>query len=85
MTKAVLIQYAKMVSIAFAFNFTAMNTSAQTAVRYLSAKDSDPIKMGWMQGFPPSKDKLITVADGTAFQLQLPMELHFSFHKYVGA
>lgn len=68
MTKAVLIQYAKMVSIAFAFNFTAMNTSAQTAVRYLSAKDSDPIKMGWMQGFPPSKDKLITVADGTAFQ-----------------
>lgn len=26
----------------------------------LTAKESDPQKLGWMQGFPPPKDKLIT-------------------------
>lgn len=34
----------------------------------LSAKDSDPVKMGWMQGFPPSPDKVVRAADGSFFQ-----------------
>ncbi len=35
---------------------------------FLSAKDSDPVKMGWMQGFPPPKDKVLSVADGSFFK-----------------
>lgn len=35
---------------------------------YLSAKDSDPIKMGWMQGFPPAKDKALSALDGSFFE-----------------
>ncbi|GHA26117.1 serine hydrolase domain-containing protein [Oceanisphaera arctica] len=34
----------------------------------LSAKDSDPAKLGWMQGFPPAPDKVIRAADGSFFQ-----------------
>lgn len=34
----------------------------------LSAEESDPNKMGWMEGFPPPKDKIISAADGSFFQ-----------------
>lgn len=33
----------------------------------LSAADSDPNKMGWMQGFPPPKDKLIMQPESDFF------------------
>ena len=33
----------------------------------LSAKDSDPRVMGWMQGFPPPEEKLITQPDANYF------------------
>lgn len=33
----------------------------------LSAKESDPRVMGWMQGFPPPPDKLITQPDSVYF------------------
>ncbi|OWY14227.1 6-aminohexanoate hydrolase [Thioclava sp. JM3] len=33
----------------------------------LSAQDSDPRVMGWMQGFPPPADKLITQPDSNFF------------------
>lgn len=33
----------------------------------LTAAESDPVKMGWMQGFPPTKDRLISAADGSFF------------------
>ena len=43
--------------------------TAQTAPpRYLSAAASDPLKMGWMQGFPPPPDKVLRVADGSFFR-----------------
>lgn len=32
---------------------------------YLSASESDPNKMGWMQGFPPPEDKTLSVKDGS--------------------
>ncbi len=38
-------------------------SSAQT----LSARDSDPRVMGWMEGFPPPRDKLITQPDSNYF------------------
>jgi hypothetical protein len=33
----------------------------------LSAQESDPNVMGWMQGFPPPPDKLITQPDSNYF------------------
>jgi len=41
------------------------SVSAQTDV--LSAQESDPSVMGWMQGFPPPEDKLITQPDSNYF------------------
>lgn len=41
---------------------------AQMPNQYLSAADSDPIKMGWMQGFPPTKDKQLRFEDGSFFE-----------------
>lgn len=34
----------------------------------LSAEDSDPKKSGWMKGFPPSKDSIISAIDGSFFR-----------------
>lgn len=34
----------------------------------LSAEDSDPGKLGWMQGFPPPADKRLRAADGSFFE-----------------
>ncbi len=43
----------------------ATGAPAQTAP--LSAQESDPKVMGWMQGFPPPPDKLITQPDSNYF------------------
>lgn len=39
--------------------------AAQATTDILSARDSDPIKMGWMQGSPPPQDKQLSFADGS--------------------
>lgn len=44
-----------------------LSTTA-SAQQYLSAEDSDPNKMGWMQGFPPPEDKIVSAVDGSFFQ-----------------
>ncbi|MDX5481749.1 MAG: beta-lactamase family protein, partial [Hymenobacteraceae bacterium] len=44
-----------------------MSTSAQQQTKFLSARESDPVKMGWMQRFPPPEDKRVNVADGSFF------------------
>jgi len=41
---------------------------SQTKDKVLSAQESDPVKMGWMQGFPPPADKIINAIDGSFFQ-----------------
>lgn len=41
--------------------------AAQATTDTLSAQDSDPIKMGWMQGSPPAADKQLKFADGSFF------------------
>ncbi len=47
-----------------------MNSSAQDNQKqqYLSAGESDPIKMVWMQDSPPPKDKRLKLADGSFFE-----------------
>ena len=34
----------------------------------LNAEESNPNKMGWMQGFPPPKDRIISAANGSFFE-----------------
>jgi len=36
--------------------------------KHLSAKESDPVKLGWMQGFPPPDDKVLKASDGSFFE-----------------
>jgi hypothetical protein len=43
-------------------------TSAQAQDAPLSAAQSDPRAMGWMQGVPPAADKRITLAAGDFFE-----------------
>ncbi len=45
-----------------------LGANAQATDQPLSASDSDPIKLGWMQGFPPPPDKRLSAADGSFFQ-----------------
>jgi len=35
---------------------------------YLDASSSDPTKMGWMKGFPPKKDSIVSAIDGSFFK-----------------
>ena len=41
--------------------------TAAPAQETLDARQSDPRVMGWMQGFPPPPDKLITQPDSNYF------------------
>ncbi|NWN83281.1 MAG: serine hydrolase [Halomonas sp.] len=41
---------------------------AQPQGQPLSAQDSDPVEMGWMQGFPPSKEHTLSAVDGSFFE-----------------
>ena len=47
---------------------SASNASRQNDQQFLSASQSDPIEMGWMQGFPPPKEKTLRVDDGSFFE-----------------
>lgn len=42
-------------------------SSVLYAQNALDASASDPVKMGWMQGFPPEKGKILSTADGSFF------------------
>ena len=44
-----------------------VSTGASAQSTPLSAQDSDPNVMGWMQGFPPPADKMITQPDSVYF------------------
>ena len=45
-----------------------MPSGAQAEKPVLSARESDPVRMGWMQGFPPPKDRQLRFADGSFFE-----------------
>lgn len=42
--------------------------SALFAQDNLDFYESDPVKMGWMQGFPPPQDKIVSAIDGSFFK-----------------
>ena len=42
-----------------------MNNSTE---KYISVHETEPGPMGWMQGFPPAKDKVLSAADGSFFE-----------------
>ena len=44
-----------------------LSVAAQQNEAPLSAQESDPRTMGWMQGFPPPEDKIITQPDSVYF------------------
>ena len=44
-----------------------LSVSAQAQTPPLSAQESDPRVMGWMEGFPPPKDKMIEQPDANYF------------------
>lgn len=47
----------------------ALQASAQTSPPTLpSAQQTDPVKLGWMQGSPPAPDKVIRFADGSGYK-----------------
>lgn len=51
--------------------FLALATSIHTDLLgqdYLDFNASDPVKMGWMQGFPPSGEKIVSAIDGSFFK-----------------
>ncbi len=58
------ISKAALIAVSFGISAASMAT-AQNAP--LSAQDSDPRVMGWMEGFPPPPDKLITQPDSNFF------------------
>ncbi|ACU04303.1 serine hydrolase domain-containing protein [Pedobacter heparinus] len=45
-----------------------LNLNAQEKTKFLNAAESDPIKMGWMTGAPPAKDRTVYFEDGSFFQ-----------------
>ncbi|WP_207224226.1 serine hydrolase domain-containing protein [Aquimarina brevivitae] len=53
------------------FIFTLIITIVNTEIKaqgYLDFEESDPVKMGWMQEFPPPEDKIISAIDGSFFK-----------------
>lgn len=47
---------------------TVVDASAQDKNKQLTAKESETSNFGWMQGFPPSEDKILHTWDGSFFQ-----------------
>ena len=46
---------------------TAAHPQSESQSELLSARESDPRAMGWMQGFPPPADRIITQPDSVYF------------------
>jgi hypothetical protein len=54
--------------------------TAQTAPpKFPDAVASDPVKLGWMAGFPPPPDRVIRFADGSSYAFP---QLRWSFSNY---
>ena len=45
-----------------------VSMTAQDKKQFLSAEESEPIRFGWMQGFPPAKEKVLHTWDGSFFE-----------------
>lgn len=49
-------------------SFVVLTHTAQAAAGFASAQDTEPSKLGWMQGFPVPEDKQLRFADGSFFE-----------------
>lgn len=47
--------------------FLTLQVMAQNKKEFLSAKESEPVNFGWMQGFPPPDSKVLHTWDGSFF------------------
>ena len=61
----------KLIFLIIAICFGILSHASAKGANYLSAEESDPRRLGWMNGFPPSPDKLI----------MQPQSNYFSFPK----
>lgn len=50
------------------FLFFSVQLIAQNGKQFLSAKESEPVNFGWMQGFPPPANKTLYAHDGSFFK-----------------
>lgn len=50
------------------FSSVMSSSFAQTQKEYQSAKETNPVEMGWMQGFPPRDDRQLKVGDQAFFK-----------------
>ncbi|MEH8021556.1 MULTISPECIES: hypothetical protein [Rheinheimera] len=57
----------KVLTLSTAVALTLLVLPVTAANPTMSAQDSDPVKMGWMQGFPPAQSKRITQPDSNFF------------------
>lgn len=57
----------KKLTLLFVFSMFINDTNAQSTPKVLSAKESDPATMKWMQGTPPPPDKLLRADTGDFF------------------
>lgn len=64
----ILIKISQLTTVFLIVFFIAVNSEAQTNSDIPSAAESDPIKIGWMQGFPPPEDKRLKLGDGSFFE-----------------
>lgn len=48
-----------------AFVLLSLSSFSQEKQVFLDAEASDPVKMGWMQGFPPPADRIVNFEDGS--------------------
>jgi CubicO group peptidase (beta-lactamase class C family) len=53
--------------------------AAEPAPVFGSAAETDPVRLGWMQGAPPSADKLVRFADGSVYQFP---QMRWSFSNF---
>ena len=58
----------KQIVFSFLFLFFSGQAIAQNGKQFLSAKESEPVNFGWMQGFPPPADKTLHAWDGSFFK-----------------
>ena len=59
-------------ALTLAVTFTVSAGALAQTAPLLSAQDSNPETMGWMQGFPPSADKTIRFTDLHRWVMELP-------------
>lgn len=56
------------VGLASSIAMASSENSKQNSKAFLSASQSYPSEMGWMQGFPPPEDKVLKADDGSFFE-----------------